>query len=97
MPSGLHSLPHAKRDSLCPEPQFVRHAKPPKLANLCWRGERSHSLSDMVPTRRSWLGSVARKNKIGRRHLAERQEALSVSLKVALRSALLLALQEGHS
>ena len=26
-------------------------------------------MRDMVPTRRGWLGSVARKNKIGRGHL----------------------------
>ena len=60
-------------------------------------GRTFHSLRDMVPTRRGWLGSVARKNKIGRGHLAERQGALAVSLAPVLRSVLLHALQESDS
>ena len=55
---------------------------PPYLPNsrLCAGGANVPSLRDMVPTRRGWLGSVARKNKIGRGHFAERQGALAVSL-----------------
>ena len=47
------------------------------------------------PPKLTGLGRA--QNKIGRGHLAERQGVLSVSLKVALRSILLLALQEGDS